>query len=171
MLSIFALFNQCNLAIYLISSEQVIQTFVKIGIILSGTSSPWILWMENLMISTGIFKYPLNLGIGWYFTSHSRTRPPKRVEITEWAPLGCIKIYLGSIIMLPTAYSRIWVAILICGPWAWKESELYWNVVIDLGFIKSEQGLLMKTYTSVLKSPFSNTLSSCHEVSEIAHNL
>lgn len=113
------------------------QTLVKISMILSGTFSPWILYKGNLTISTRIFKHPLNLGIGWYFISYSRTRPTKREKITKWAPLGQLKIYLSSILMFPTAYSRIWVVILICGQWAWKKSELYCNVVRDLDYIKT----------------------------------
>lgn len=123
------------------------------------------------MISTGIFKYPLNLGISWYFTSHSRTRPSKREEITEWTPLGHIKIYLPSILMPPTAYSRLWIAILIYGQWVWKESELYWNVVRDLGYIKSWERALHKNIYFCAEVTYTNPSLWHHEVSEIAHNL
>ena len=42
-LSVFALYNQCNFDVYLVFSELMMQILVKIGLILSGTSSSWIL--------------------------------------------------------------------------------------------------------------------------------
>lgn len=40
-LSVFALYNQCNFDVYLVFSELMMQILVKIGLILSGTSSSW----------------------------------------------------------------------------------------------------------------------------------
>lgn len=61
MLSMFALHNQCNCDVYLIFSELVMHILVKIGVILSGTSSSWILWLVRPDDSNWDFQIPIEL--------------------------------------------------------------------------------------------------------------
>lgn len=48
--------------------------------ILSGTSSFWILWIEGLVFSIGIFKYPLNLGVGGTLYLTAEQGPKKEIN-------------------------------------------------------------------------------------------
>ena len=87
------------------------------------------------------FQLPIESEQWLVLNSSWQNRDPQNRQNYWMSTLRTHRIYLHFILMPPTAYSGIWVAILIGTQGAWKGSEVSWNGMRNLNY------KIMKTET------------------------